>query len=213
MKKGDVVIVICALAVTGLAVWQWRARIRPSPEHTIPFPADLRRGGEYVGDSSAPYVVTIWTDYQCPACARLERELVTVRAALGDSLLIVYRDLPAVQAHSEALPAAVAAQCAGRQLRLQQMHEVLFHEDSLVREGDWLHLAGIAGVPDLASFSACTTAPGVEQRVLRGVRQALNLGFRGTPTLVIGGRVFLGGMSAMDLLDEIRSEGSAKPSR
>lgn len=206
MKKVDAVMVICALVVTGLAVWKWRARHQPTPERTIPFPAALWDGGAYVGDSSAPYEVTIWTDYQCPACARLERELVKVRAALGDSLLIVYRDLPAVRAHGQALPAAVAAECAARQQQFEPMHDALFREDSLVRQGDWVRLAEIAGVPDSAAFSACTDEPGVEQAVMRDVRQAMNLGFHGTPTLMIGGRVHLGGMPAADLLDEIRSE-------
>jgi protein-disulfide isomerase len=75
ITKTDLVVVTCVTLVTIVTVGSWAQRLLPRPQVTVPFPAVLLAGGVYVGDSTAPYVLGVWTDYQCPACSRFEQEL------------------------------------------------------------------------------------------------------------------------------------------
>jgi protein-disulfide isomerase len=91
------------------------------------FPAELDRYGVSVGDEDAPVVVREFADYQCPGCAnfadvsqRLKREYVE-----GGQVRFVYFDLP-LQQHQNAMPAAMAARCAGDQDSYWAMHDKLY---------------------------------------------------------------------------------------
>lgn len=91
------------------------------------FPAELDRYGVSVGDEDAPVVVREFADYQCPGCAnfaeaskRLKEEYVET-----GKVRFVYFDLP-LQQHQNAMPAAMAARCAGDQDNYWGMHDKLY---------------------------------------------------------------------------------------
>ncbi|MGO1234085.1 MAG: DsbA family protein, partial [Marinobacter sp.] len=91
------------------------------------FPAELDRYGVSVGDEDAPVVVREFADYQCPGCAnfaeaskRLKEEYVET-----GKVRFVYFDLP-LQQHQNAMPAAMAARCAGDQDSYWAMHNKLY---------------------------------------------------------------------------------------
>lgn len=124
-------------------------------------------------------VLRIFSDFQCPFCQRLAREVLPQLKprALRGELRISYRHFPLKEIHPEALPAAIAAECAGAQGAFWPYHDLLMQG----RLGDYLGLARSLSL-DLKAFATCLKDPQVAQRVEAERALALRLGLRGTPT-------------------------------
>ncbi len=62
-----------------------------------------------LGPASAKVTLTVFSDFQCPFCAKVEPTLVEIRKTYGDRVRIVARDLPLSGLHPDAPLAAEAA--------------------------------------------------------------------------------------------------------
>ncbi|MEN2982492.1 MAG: DsbA family protein [Thermus sp.] len=125
----------------------------------------------------------VFSDFQCPFCQRLAREVLPAlkaRAARGE-VRLSYRHFPLTEIHPEALPAAMAAECAHRQGAFWAYHDRLMAG----RLGDYLGLAQALGLEEEA-FARCLRDPGVRSRVEEERALALRLGLRGTPAVFAG---------------------------
>jgi protein-disulfide isomerase len=92
--------------------------------HNLPAPPDAPS----LGPADAPVVLQVFSDFQCPYCARVEPTLAALRAHYGERLRVVWRDYP-LPGHAHAMPAAEAA----REVRAQRgdaafwrFHDALF---------------------------------------------------------------------------------------
>ncbi len=85
-----------------------------------------------LGQASAPVTIVQFSDYQCPYCERLfSGAEASVRANYVDSgkVKISFRDYP-LGFHPNAMPAAIAANCAAAQGKFWPMHDMLFQTQS-----------------------------------------------------------------------------------
>jgi protein-disulfide isomerase len=88
-----------------------------------------------IGEAEATVVVTEFSDYQCPACASVEQQVIP---ALIDQYVdtgkvrFVYREFPLSSIHPNAQKASEAAVCAGQQDEYWEMHDRLFGN-----QGEW----------------------------------------------------------------------------
>ncbi len=72
-------------------------------------------GASKMDPSDAPVMIVEFSDYQCPYCKIWHDEVLPlILAEYGDQVRYIYRDYP-LRGHSEAQPAAEAANCAGEQ--------------------------------------------------------------------------------------------------
>ncbi|WP_038057024.1 DsbA family protein [Thermus amyloliquefaciens] len=128
-------------------------------------------------------VLRIFSDFQCPFCQRLAREVLPQLKprALKGELRISYRHFPLKEIHPQALPAAIAAECAGAQGAFWPYHDLLMQG----RLGDYLGLARTLSL-DPQAFAACLKDPQVAARVEAERALALRLGLRGTPSAFVG---------------------------
>ncbi len=91
------------------------------------------------GSPSAPVTLEVWSDFQCPHCARLH--FGALKEALGDCVAagrvrIVYHDYPLPQ-HPFARKAAIYADAAARIGRYERICDTLFRtQDDWGRTGD-----------------------------------------------------------------------------
>lgn len=131
-----VVIGIAAVVVIAVVVGLYFLTSGPEPTSDAlpvaapdaqPFPEQLDQYGVSVGDKNAPVVVREFADYQCPACGRFSEAAQRLKQEYVESgqVRFVYFDLP-LQQHGNAMPAALAARCAGDQDAYWQMHDQLF---------------------------------------------------------------------------------------
>ena len=122
------------------------------------FPAIVDQYGISVGNEDAPVVVREFADYQCPACARFAEASQRLKKEYVESgkVRFVYFDLPLRQ-HQNAMPAALAARCAGDQDQYWAMHDKLYGSQL-----DW------SGSNDpTATFTRYANDLGLEERRFR----------------------------------------------
>ena len=106
-----------------------RASVDPWADlHLLPVPATA----PVRGPTTAPVVLQVFSDFECPFCARVRPTLDALEAHYGDRLRIVWRDLP-LPRHAHALMAAEAAREVLSQHGSEafwQMHNLLFAAQS-----------------------------------------------------------------------------------
>jgi protein-disulfide isomerase len=136
------------------------------------------------GGAQAPATLLVFGDYQCPYTRHAERVAARLRENYGETLRVVFRNLPLTDIHPRALPAAVAAEAAALADRFWEMHDTLFAHQAALDDDDLRGYADELGV-DLAG--ADTAA--ISERLEADYRSALASGARGTPTLFVNGEL------------------------
>lgn len=158
----------------------------------------VQTSGELRGPADAPVTVVVWADFQCPYCRKIRPALDRLLER-GD-VNVAFQHLP-LNFHPAALPAAYAAEAAGRQGRFWDMHDALFDLGRDIGEGIE---RGDPAVPDQGPvrFEALATSlgldverfrkdvrdPSLQQRVKDDLAQAKALGVTATPTVWINAR-------------------------
>jgi protein-disulfide isomerase len=111
-----------------------------------------------------------------------------------------FRHFPLTRIHPHALAAAAAAEAAALQGRFWDMHELLFHRQKALEDGDLRRYAAQLGL-DVAAFGRDRASVEVGDRIRRDVGSGLASGqVVGTPTLFIDGVVHRGGYDPPTLL-------------
>jgi protein-disulfide isomerase len=86
-----------------------------------------------IGSADAPVVITEFSDYQCPACSAVAREVIPElieQYVETGRVRFVYREYPLTSIHPTADKASEAAVCAGQQDMFWAMNEQLFATSS-----------------------------------------------------------------------------------
>lgn len=174
-----------------------RHRIHVTNAPTDPFAPRVLTGvhrlaseGTVLGGSDAPIRLIEFSDFQCPFCRRLHQTLGALRARHPE-VAVVYRHFP-LAIHTEALPAAIAAECAGVQGRFESYAQLLFEQQDSLRDGIYDRLARQAGVSDSAQFAACRASRSPMPTISRDIEAGEQLQIVGTPVLIIGDTVLVG---------------------
>ena len=151
------------------------------------------------GPAAAPVTIFEWSDYECPFCQRAQEVLHRLQGEFPDTVRLVFKDFP-LRSHPNALPAAVAARCAGAQGRYWEYHDLLFvAQPDLARD----HLIGYArrlGL-DTPAFTECLDSSRFRDAVLADQREGRAAGVRATPTFFINKRKIEGALP----LEEFRA--------
>ncbi len=154
------------------------------------------------GPAAAPVTIFEWSDYECPFCQRAQEVLQRLQAEFPDTVRFVFKDFP-LRSHPNALPAALAARCAGAQGRYWEYHDLLFvAQPDLARD----HLIGYArrlGL-DTAAFTECLDTGRFRDAVLAEQREGREAGVRATPTFFINQRKIEGSLPLEEFRDAIK---------
>ena len=100
---------------------------------------------------------------------------------------MIFRDNPLEDRHPRAFAAAIAAQCAATAGKFWEMNERLLRDPVELSDGALARDAREIGI-DPAKFESCVGDAAVAQRIRDGMKEAVNVGVRGTPIFVIGVR-------------------------
>jgi protein-disulfide isomerase len=174
-----------------------------------------------IGDADAPVTIVEYTDFQCPYCARhaletfpqIEEDLVET-----GKVRYVFKDLPLISIHPQAMLAAEASQCAGAQDGYLAMHTKLFEEqETWSGQADAAELfAGYAAEIGLdgETFTSCLENHETVDAVQADMEEAISAGITGTPAFLINGRLVSGGMpfeAFEQAVEAAIAEGAARP--
>jgi protein-disulfide isomerase len=153
-----------------------------------------RPGAPSLGSAAAPVTIQLFSDFQCPFCARLKPTLEAVLAAYPGRVRVVWRNYP-LPFHADARPAAEAAleaQAQGGDSLFWQMHEKLFENPRALDRASLERHARELGL-DVARFGKALDdhrhAAAIDADIAAGDATGLSMG---TPTCFVNGRAVQG---------------------
>jgi len=178
----------------------------PAAEARPKFHKDWKRfipaGHVISGSTDAPVVLIEFSDFECPFCRRFNTALATAQNHYGDKLGVIYVHYP-LSSHRFAIPAARAAECANAESRFLAFHDALFAKQDSLGLKSWRSYAEDVGIKNLARFSKCAADTSDIFAITDGLRIGQALGVRGTPTVMVNGWIYSGGMDSSRLVGAI----------
>ncbi len=139
------------------------------------------------GDAKAPITIVEFSDFECPFCKRSNDQVISKideEYIKTGKVKLVFRDFP-LGFHKQAIPAAVAANCAGEQGKYWEVHDFLFQSRNNVNQAAVLNAAESLGL-DKAKLQACMSDPSKVAEVNKDMEEGKKYGVRGTPSYFIG---------------------------
>jgi len=143
------------------------------------------------GSAGAPVEIVLFSDFQCPFCARLVPTLSQIEQRYGDRVRIVFRQFPLTAIHPLAYGAAEAALCANEQGKFWQLHDALFANQKALAPAAILETAGSVGI-DSVKLAACVSSGRTKDQVDKDLAAGRALGLSGTPVAFVNGRKLSG---------------------
>jgi len=139
-----------------------------------------------IGSASAPVVIEEFSDFECPFCAKAEKELNQVLERFPKSVRLVYKHYP-LSMHPYARSAAAAAIAAGEQGKFWEMHDLLFASKGDLGDAALQKYAAQLQL-DLPAFDKWRTSSEVQSTIDNDIAEGTRLNVGGTPTFFINGR-------------------------
>lgn len=161
-----------------------------------------------LGPKDAPITIVEYTDYQCPYCQKAQQYVDQVMETYKGRVRLVYQEFP-LDFHAQALPAGVAARCAGEQGKFWEMHEGMLRVPGAFDDNDLMSRAAALGL-DTTKFSACTTSGKFDPVIQKAIAGGRAIGVTGTPTFFVNGRSF-SGAQPFEVFERIIEEELAYP--
>ena len=162
--------------------------------------APLDEKVDHVRGSPAGPLIIEYGDYECPYSRQAFHAMEQVEQQLGGNVRFAFRHFPLTGIHPHALAAAAAAEAAALQGWFWDMHELLFHRQKALEDGDLRGYAAQLGL-DVSAFDRDRASTVVADRIRRDIDSGLaSRQVLGTPTLFINGVVHRGGYDPPTLL-------------
>ncbi|MFH1867254.1 MAG: DsbA family protein [Patescibacteria group bacterium] len=136
------------------------------------------------GSPSAPVVIVEFGDFQCPFCQQESFILHQLLQEYPDAVRLIYRDFPVSSIHTEAFPAAVAANCALKQDKFWEYHDQLYQLQDQLGSDLYNSLASTLGL-DQNQFSTCLSSPQISLEIEEDFEAGIQAGVKGTPTFFV----------------------------
>ena len=163
-----------------------RSLAKPSPEMVEPF--------REKGPADAPVTMVEFSDFQCPACRAAEPVLRQMMQLYGAKTRFLFKHFP-LRMHEYAPAAATASECAGRQGKFWEYHDMLYD-----RQQDWTNKNAAEKFADYArelkldadAFRACQADPSTSKPIEGEAQEARDRWVGATPTFFINGKRFVG---------------------
>lgn len=194
--------VLGMLAIAGMNVWNVsrlaqrvdKIEAALTPKRSGPDPNKLYTvktdGAPTKGPETAPVTLVVFSEFQCPFCARFVPTLKQIEDTYQDKVRIVWKHLP-LDIHKEAVGAALAAEAARKQGKFWEYHDRLFANQKRLGPEDLKQHAKDLQL-DLRRFEADLLNADDKKRVDADVAEAGTLGIAGTPGIFINGRFIAG---------------------
>lgn len=150
-------------------------------------------GAPAFGAEGASVMVTVFSDFQCPYCAREAKALEQLREEYDDKVRVYFRDFPLTQKHDWALTAAIAGQCIQAQSpeAFWTYHDWIFEKQETLTAANMVDetvklMAG--GAVDSSKLQACIDSRETLKIVEMSLAEGRAAGVDSTPTVFVNGR-------------------------
>lgn len=162
---------------------------------------------------------TLYTDYQCPYCAKVEPKFEEAAKKLDGIMNVTVRHMP-LNMHANAVPAALAVEAAEAQGKHLEMANKLF-----ATQNDWKNIQDRSELRTLFNdyakelglnveeFDKVLVASETVKPIQRDYEHAVKIGVKGTPTFAVNDKVIEGldsSSSVDDLVSTFKREAGVK---
>jgi len=138
------------------------------------------------GPAAAPVTIVMFSDFQCPACARTHPVLKSVVGEFGDKVRLVVRDFPLENIHENAFAAAKAANAAGAQGKYFEYIDLLYRNQSALDATSLKKYARDIGL-NVKQFDVDSTLERSAAEIRKDAADGEKYGVSGTPTIFVNG--------------------------
>jgi protein-disulfide isomerase/uncharacterized membrane protein len=170
---------------------------------------DDESGHHWIGARNPKLTIVEFSDYECPHCRAAHKAMRVLAAKHPEQIRLVHRHLPLDMAchaglgrpfHARACLFAEAAECAGVQGRFWEMNDALFSIQETVKteDVDPVELAVRLGL-NRSDFKRCLEGHATAERIAADVRESMSRKLTGTPSFLVGERLFMGRMPEAEL--------------
>lgn len=130
-----------------------------------------------------------FSDFQCPFCAQAHETVQQLLTDYPDQITLVYKHLPLISIHPQAILAAQSAYAAQQQGKFWEYHDALFEHQDQLSEDFFLETARNLDL-DMVQFTA-DRAHSMEA-IDADIQLAESLGIQGTPYFFFQGKMLSG---------------------
>ena len=138
------------------------------------------------GPKDAAVTIVEWSDFQCPFCSQAKDLVHQLIDAYPKDVRFVFKNYP-LPFHPNAMPAAKAAVAAGKQGKFFEMHDKLFENQRALAPEKYEEWAKELGL-NLEQFKKDMESPETAAAVTKDMKEAGDVGVRGTPSFFINGK-------------------------
>lgn len=150
------------------------------------------------GNADAKVVLVEFSDFQCPYCAQAHKTLKEFMAKHQNEVKLVYKHLPLVAAHPEAMNAAKASWAANQQGKFWEYQDVLFSQQDDLGEDFYVETAKKLNL-DLEKFNSDRNSNNATIAIQQDVQLGQEIGITGTPFFVMNDQAISGAVPLADL--------------
>jgi len=166
------------------------------------------------GKPDAPIQIFLFSDFQCPYCARAAVSMDALVTMFPDEVAVIYKQYPLDDKcnpymrspmHLYSCDAAIATMCAGQQGHFWQLHDLIFQNQSAIKTEALERWAQSLNL-DMGQFRTCTaTDRDVILAIAHDIDQGKAIPISGTPAVFINGRRWKGPLEP-DVLGKVVEE-------
>lgn len=137
------------------------------------------------GPADAAVTVVMFTDLECPFCARAHQSLKQIMESGSGDMRIVFKHAP-LPMHENAIPASLAALAAGDQGKFWEFTDRAYAQQDALTEADLAEIAESLGL-DMEAWRTSYSKESHRAAVERDRALASKVGVTGTPTMFFNG--------------------------
>jgi protein-disulfide isomerase/uncharacterized membrane protein len=159
-------------------------------------------GAPWIGASRPTLEIVVFSDYQCPFCQRSQDAIRHLISKFPEKVRLVHRAYPLDPKcnasltrpfHPYACVYAKLAHCAGEQGHFWEANDFLYRQGRRLTEISPEELARAVGI-DAGALRDCLKDPTTERFIEQEVAAGRKLNVSATPTFVVDGQTYRGGI-------------------
>jgi protein-disulfide isomerase len=187
-----VFLMLAAGIALGYIIWGRQAAVNPNLSDKELFMQALIDDDPSLGPIDAPVTIVEFSDFECPYCRQWHQEVwPQIEAAYNGKVRLIFRDFPLTQIHSNAMSAAIAANCAAVQNKYWEYHDLIYKGD--IELSPLAYEAFVTQLNmNLDSFTQCQKRVDIQTEIQQDMEFAGMIGVEGTPTFFVNGYRLVG---------------------
>ena len=156
------------------------------------------------GPENAAVTVVLFSDFQCPFCAKASRQIDSVVKTYPANVKLVFKHFPLADIHPDAMLGARAAYAAQQQGKFWEFHDTLFSRGRAGYDPEKLQVMATGLGLDVEKFNEDIVSEAAKSAIEADLALGRKLGVDGTPKLFVNGRILEGGVDNLE--DRIKEE-------